>query len=694
MKTYPADKIHNLVLLGHGGSGKTAFAEAVLFNAKSIARMGKAADGNTVMDFDAEEIRRQISLNTTSATCEWQDRKINLIDTPGDFDFIGEVMQGIQVADAALVLIGAKDGVSVGAEKAMRLCRKKDLPVVFMISRMDEANANFDKALASLQETFGQTVLPFALPVLTDGVMSGVVDVVNAQAYALDAKTGQAKPMEIPAELADAVEGLSESLIEAVAETDEELMEKYFSGEPFTEEEKNRGLRQAIQTGALQPVFVGSGVANWAVSFTMDQLVNYLPAAADSKEVSATAGDGSSTVLKADPTGPLAVFVFKTIADPFVGRISLFKVVSGTLKANGTLYNPIKEKDERIGSLFMMVGKKQLPVEQINAGDIGAVTKLMVTTTNDTLCERSSILTLPQINFPVPCLSLAILPQVKGEEDKIMSGLNKLKDEDPVFDVRNDPETHQMVLSGLGEQQLEVLRSKLKVKFNVEALLEEARVPYRETIRKKVRVQGRHKKQTGGHGQYGDVWVEFEPGEEENLVFEEKIFGGSVPKSFHPAVEKGLQEAISKGVLAGYPVVNLKATLVDGSYHDVDSSEMAFKIAARLAYKAGLPQAGPVLLEPISTVEIHIPDDYLGDIMGDLNKRRGRIMGINPDDEGQVVQAEVPTSEMGKYASDLKSMTQGRGWYTIQFARYEQAPQPVADKVIADAKARMEEDDE
>ncbi|NLM76638.1 MAG: elongation factor G, partial [Ruminococcaceae bacterium] len=584
--------------------------------------------------------------------------------------------------------------VSVGAEKAMRLCRKKDLPVVFMISRMDEANANFDQALASLQETFGQTVLPFALPVLTDGVMSGVVDVVNAQAYALDAKTGQAKPMEIPAELADAVEGLSESLIEAVAETDEELMEKYFSGEPFTEEEKNRGLRQAIQTGALQPVFVGSGVANWAVSFTMDQLVNYLPAAADSKEVSATAGDGSSTVLKADPTGPLAVFVFKTIADPFVGRISLFKVVSGTLKANGTLYNPIKEKDERIGSLFMMVGKKQLPVEQINAGDIGAVTKLMVTTTNDTLCERSSILTLPQINFPVPCLSLAILPQVKGEEDKIMSGLNKLKDEDPVFDVRNDPETHQMVLSGLGEQQLEVLRSKLKVKFNVEALLEEARVPYRETIRKKVRVQGRHKKQTGGHGQYGDVWVEFEPGEEENLVFEEKIFGGSVPKSFHPAVEKGLQEAISKGVLAGYPVVNLKATLVDGSYHDVDSSEMAFKIAARLAYKAGLPQAGPVLLEPISTVEIHIPDDYLGDIMGDLNKRRGRIMGINPDDEGQVVQAEVPTSEMGKYASDLKSMTQGRGWYTIQFARYEQAPQPVADKVIADAKARMEEDDE
>jgi elongation factor G len=372
----------------------------------------------------------------------------------------------------------------------------------------------------------------------------------------------------------------------------------------------------------------------------------------------------------------------------------LFRVYSGVLKANSTVYNPVREKDERVGSVFMMLGKKQMPADQIGTGDIGAVTKLMVTTTNDTLCDRSRVLTLPPINFPVPCLSMAILPKVKGEEDKIMSGLNKLKDEDQVFNVRNDSETRQLVISGLGEQQIDVLRSKLKSKFNVEASLEEPRVPYRETIRKKVRVQGRHKKQTGGHGQYGDVWVEFEPGDQEGLVFEEKIFGGSVPKSFHPAVEKGLQEAIGRGVLAGYPVVNLKATLVDGSYHDVDSSEMAFKIAARLAYKAGLPQASPVLLEPISTVEIHIPDDYLGDIMGDMNKRRGRIMGINPDDNGQVVQAEVPTSEMGKYATDLKSMTQGRGWYQIAFARYEQAPQIVADKVIADAKARLEEDDE
>jgi elongation factor G len=694
MKNYPAAKVRNLVLLGHGGSGKSAFAEAVLFDAKAIDRMGRSADGNTVMDFDPEEIRRKISLNTSIATCEWRDYKVNLIDTPGDFDFVGEVMQGIRVADAGLILISAKDGNAVGAEKGVRLCRKQKIPCLFMISRMDEANANFDKALESLKAGFGQSVVPFALPILTDGKMTGVVDVIEEQAYALDAKSSAATPMAMPAALKDTVAGIRDSLNETVAETDEALMEKFFSGETFTPEELQAGLRAAVAAGSLNPVYVGSGTQNWAISFTMDRLALYMPAPSEIGSSKAELADGSSCEIAADAAAPLAAFVFKTIADPFVGRISLFRVYAGTLKANSTVYNPQKEKEERVGSLFMMVGKKQLPADQVGVGDIGAVTKLLVTTTNDTLCDRSHAVILPQIAFPVPCLSLAMLPKVKGEEDKIMSGLNKLKDEDPVFSVRNDAETHQLVVSGLGEQQIDVLRSKLKSKFNVEASLEEPRVPYRETIRKKVRVQGKHKKQSGGHGQYGDVWVEFEPGEAEGLTFEEKIFGGSVPKSFHPAVEKGLQDAIHKGVLAGYPVVNLKATLVDGSYHDVDSSEMAFRIAARLAYKAGLPQASPVLLEPISSVEIHIPDDFLGDIMGDMNKRRGRIMGINPDDEGQVVAAEVPTSEMAKYATDLKSMTQGRGWYTIQFSRYEQAPQLVSDKVIADAKARMEEEEE
>ena len=694
MKNYPAAKIRNLVLLGHGGSGKTAFAEAILFNAKAIDRLGKSVDGNTVMDFDPEEIRRKISINTTTATCEWRDYKVNLIDTPGDFDFLGEVMQGLRVADTGLIMISAKDGSSVGAEKAVRMCRKLNLPIMFMVSRMDEANANYDNALKTLLNTFGSAVVPFALPIVTDGKMTGVIDVIDLQAYAMDSKTSSLTPIAMPAEHEVHASSIRDAINEIIAETDEALMEKFFSGEAFTKEELHGGLRAAIACGSVYPVFVGSGLANWAINYTMDRITEYMPSPSEIPAAKADKPDGTTIDIAADPAGPMAAFVFKTIADPFVGRISLFRVYSGTLKANSTVYNSVKEKDERIGSLFMMVGKKQLPADQITAGDIGAVTKLLLTTTNDTLCERAHTVILKQIKLPVPCLSMAIVPKVKGEEDKIMTGLHKLQDEDLVFAVKNDAETHQMVISGLGEQEIDVLRSKLKSKFNVEATLEEPRVPYREAIRKKVKVQGKHKKQSGGHGQYGDVWIEFEPGEAEGLTFEEKVFGGSVPKSFFPAVEKGLQDAIVKGVLAGYPVVNLKATLVDGSYHDVDSSEMAFKLAARVAYKAGLPLASPVLLEPISTVEIHIPDAFLGDIMGDMNKRRGRIMGINPDETEQVVSAEAPTSEMAKYATDLKSMTQGRGWYTIQFARYDQAPQIVADKVIADAKHRMEEDEE
>jgi elongation factor G len=531
------------------------------------------------------------------------------------------------------------------------------------------------------------------LPIVSDGKMTGLIDVIEQQAYAFDAK-GQITPAAVPDSMADQLAELQEAINETIAETDEVLMDKYFGGEGFSEKEKIDGLKAAILSGSLYPVIVSSALSNWGVTASMDRILKFMPSPEDRKVVIAEKPDGSAIDLKADAAGPLAAFVFKTIVDPFVGRISIFRVYSGTFTGNTSVYNPLKEKDERIGNVYMLLGKKQLSAEKVVAGDIGAVTKLLATTTNDTLCEHDNPLILPQIKFPVPCLSMAILPKAKGEEDKIVSGLHKLVDEDPVFSVINNAETHQVVLSGLGEQQLDVLRSKLKAKFNVEATLEEPRVPYRETIKKKVKVQGKHKKQSGGHGQYGDVWIEFEPGEGEGLTFEEKIFGGSVPKSFHPAVEKGLHDAIKKGVLAGYPVVNLKAVLVDGSYHDVDSSEMSFKLAARLAYKNGLPQANPVLLEPISLVKIHIPDDYLGDIMGDMNKRRGRIMGINPDSEGQVVEAEAPTSELARYATDLKSMTQGRGWYTIEFARYEQAPQPVADKVIAEAKARMEEDGE
>ena len=692
MKDYPASLIRNIVLLGHGGSGKTVLAEAILYNAKAIDRMGRPADGNTAMDFDPEEIRRQISINTALAACEWKDTKINLIDTPGDFDFVGEVMQGMRVADAAIIVAGAKDGVVVGTEKAVRLAKKAGKPQIFFISRMDEANANFKKTLAQLQEDFGGSVVPFMLPILDGNVMKGFVDVVAKKAYML-AAGGESKECPMPDAMAGEVDALQAGILEHAAESDENLMEKYFGGDPFTDEELAAGLRASIASGSLTPVFAGAAATNWGIRFFIDQLCAYAPSAAAVGACAGKTPDGDDIEIAANASAPLTAFVFKTIADPFVGRISLFRVYSGTFRANSTVYNPLKEKDERVGGLIIMVGKKQVTAERIVTGDIGAVTKLVSTSTNDTLCDKARAVVLAPIEFPTPPLSMAILARAKGEEEKIMAGLHKLRDEDPTFHVRADAETHQIVLSGMGEQHLDVLRSKLKSKFNTESYLEEPRVPYRETIRKKVKVQGKHKKQSGGHGQYGDVWVEFEPGEREELTFEEKIFGGSVPKQYHPAVEKGLQEVVHKGMLAGYPVVHLKATLVDGSYHDVDSSEMAFKIAAGLAFKAGLPLASPILLEPISHVEITIPDSNLGDIMGDLNKRRGRIIGIISDDEGeQIVSAEAPTSEMAKYATDLKSMTQGRGSYIIKFARYDPAPQLIMDKVIADAKARALEE--
>ncbi|MHB8962937.1 MAG: elongation factor G [Saccharofermentanales bacterium] len=692
MKNYPATKIRNVVLLGHGQSGKTAFAEAVLFNAKAIDRLGRVPDGNTTMDFDPEEIRRQTSINTSIAAIEWMDHKINLIDTPGDFDYMGEVMQGLRVADSAVITVSAKSGVNVGTEKSVRFCNKLKLPYVFYISKLDEPNANFDKTVEHLKEKFGNEVTAFVLPLTEETKINGFVNVYQNMAYKVSGSKLEETPM--PAALAGKVSEIYESIKEHAAESDEELMEKFFSGEDFTPEETIRGLTASVAAGSVRPVFCGSSTLNLGVDFVLNAITRFMPSPDSTGEFEATNADGAVIKLKTSDTEKLSAIVFKTIIDPFVGKISIFKVCSGVMHANSSVYNSVKEKEERTASLFTMCGKKQFPADKIVAGDIGAVTKLALTTTNDTLCEKSFQIVLKKIVFPIPCLTLAIIPKAKGEEDKIAAGLTRLSEEDPTFRFNNNAETHQMTISGLGEQHIDVLRSKLKAKFNVDSTLEVPKVAYRETIRKKVKVQGKHKKQSGGHGQYGDVWIEFEPGETTALTFEEKIFGGSVPKSYFPAVEKGLQDAIVRGVLAGYPVVNLKATLVDGSYHDVDSNEMSFRMAARLAYRNGLPKADPILLEPISTVDVFIPDNYLGDVMGDMNKRRGRIMGINPDGEIQVVTAEVPTSEMATYATDLRSMTQGRGWYTISFARYDPAPSIISDKVIADAKHTMEEEEE
>ena len=687
MGNFSADKIRNITILGHQGSGKTALAEAILYCTKAIDRLGRAVDGNTTMDFDPEEIKRQISINATVATCEYKDSKINIIDTPGDFDFLGEEMSGIRIADSGIVMISAKGGTSVGSEKAIRLLNKKNVPFLFFVNRMDEPNADYEGVVERMRNRYGPSVIPLSLPIMEDGKMTGIVDVMNRKAFTLDAKTGATAEIPLPEEFNSRIDELQDAVNEVVAESDDALMEKYFAGEPFTEDEFRHGVHAGFRTQRLHPIYCGSAYMNWGVDFLLNCISKDTPPAGKKPVLMGTLPDGSEIEVACNIDDPLAAFVFKTIADPFVGRISIFKVNAGVIKANSTVYNATKGKEERIGNLFFMVGKKQIPTDQVTAGDIGCAAKLAITQTNDTLCDKSRVIEMPKISFPTPCLSMSIKPLKKGEEDKIAGGLAKLADEDPVFKLETNPETKQMVISGLGESEIKVLISKLKAKYGVDAELGAPKVPYREAIRKKVKVQGKHKKQSGGHGQYGDVWIEFEPHDGEELIFEEKVFGGAVPKNFFPAVQKGLEEAVKKGVLAGYPVVNLKATLVDGSYHDVDSSEMAFKIAASLAFKAGMEQGNPMLLEPYSTVGVHIPEDKQGDIMGDMSKRRGRIMGYGTDEDGAtVVSCEVPTAEMATYATDLKSMTQGRGWFTIEHVRYEMAPPEIAEKVIAESK--------
>ncbi|MBR3700790.1 MAG: elongation factor G [Clostridiales bacterium] len=691
MENYSADKIRNIALFGHVGSGKTTLAEAILYYTKAINRQGRITDGNTTLDYDPEEIKRQMSVGLSVACCEYKGSKINIIDTPGDFDFLGEEMSGIRIADSGVIMISAKGGTSVGSEKAIRLLNGKKVPFLFFMNRMDEPNADFEAVAARMMERYGPSVIPLSFPIMEDGKMTGIVDVMNRKAFSIDKATGKFVEYPLPEEYNARVDELQEKVNEVVAEADDELMEKFFAGEKFTEDEFRHGVHAGFREGKLHPIYCGSAYMNWGVDFLLNCISKDTPPAGKKPALEATLPDGSTQMVSCSIDDPLAAFCFKTISDPFVGKISIFKVNAGTLRANSTVYNATKGKDERIGGLFFLKGKEQISTDCITAGDIGAASKLSNTDTNDTICDRARILEMPKIKFPQPCLSKSIIPTKKGDEDKIISGLTKLADEDHCFTVETNPETKQMVLSGIGDMQLKVLVSQLKNKYNVDCELGEPKVPYREAIRKKVKVQGKHKKQSGGHGQYGDVWIEFEPNAEtEDLVFEEKVFGGAVPKNFFPAVEKGLQESVKKGILAGYPVVNLKATLVDGSYHDVDSSEMAFKIAANLAFKAGMAAANPVLLEPISKVEVHIPEDKQGDIMGDLNKRRGRIMGIDADELGSVVNAEVPTAEMLEYATDLKSMTQGRGWFAMSHVRYEAAPPEVAEKVIASSNVEEE----
>ena len=685
MRQYLAGRIRNIALTGHSGSGKTSLTEALLFKAGATDRLGKVADGNTVSDYDPEEIKRQVSVSTSIAPFAWGSTKINLIDTPGLFDFAGETVQGVRAAESLLICVSGKSGVDVGTEKAYKMAKDASKATMFFVSKLDADHADFYKVFEELKATFGPTVCPIVVPYVEDREVKSYINLIDMKAYTYDEK-GEPHEVEMP-DFGHRLDGLTAAVSEAVAETDEALFEKYFSGEQFTRDEIIRGVHTGVTNGSISPVLCGCTTNLQAIDMLLDGIVDLLPSPWEKGGEVAVDADGEPVEVVCTDEAPLAAYVFKTIADPFIGKLSYIKVISGKLSADMTPINSRTGQPERLGKIIYVRGKKQEDTAYITAGDIGAVTKLAATETGDALCDPKKVLNFDPINFPKPCLQMAIKTEAKGDESKIASGLQRLMEEDPTIAYENNAETHQQLVSGLGEQHLDVLVSKLKNKFGVSVSLEVPRVAYRETIRKKVKVQGKHKKQSGGHGQFGDVWIEFEPTVGDGLVFEEKVFGGAVPKSFFPAVEKGLQDCVKHGVLAGYPVVGLKATLVDGSYHPVDSSEMSFKMAASIAYKNGMPEASPVLLEPIGNLKVYVPDSNTGDIIGDLNKRRGRVLSMNPSADGlQEIEADVPMSEMSDFATAIRSMTQGRGYFTFDFARYEQLPSNLEAKVIEEAK--------
>ena len=690
--SYTAKDIRNVCLLGHSGTGKTSLVESMLYMTGSIDRLGKVTEGNTVCDSDPEEAKRQISISLAVAPVKFKGCKINVLDTPGYFDFSGEVMEGLRVADAGIIVGSAKGGLSVGTEKAWKYLQERNMPRAIYIAKTDEENGDFNGAWQTLREKFGRSVCPVMMPLWDeDKHIETLLDIVYRRAYQLEGK--RRKEVPIPADKQDVVDELYDQLCESVAETSEEFMEKYFSGEPFTQEEVIQGLHNGVKDLTLCPVVCGSAFTGLGTLTLLDCIIKLFPNPVEIPNRKGTDMHGNKVEIDITEDGAPYAFVFKTTSDQY-GRYSYIKVISGRLTPDMSVVNARTGNITKLGHLYTMCGKKATEVQEVCCGDIAAVSKLTDTRTNDSLCDPKHPVNLTAIPFPVANYTMAIAPKTKGQEDKVANGLVRLSEEDMTFHCVNNAETRQMVLTGTGDMQLSVLCAKLKDRFGVEVTLSPARVPYREKIRKKVKVEGKHKKQSGGHGQYGDVWIEFEPCDSEELVFAENVFGGSVPKNFFPAVEKGLRDSVQHGVLAGYPVVYLKATLVDGSYHPVDSSEMAFKTAASLAYKVGLAQANPVLLEPIGELHVIVPDSYTGDVMGDLNKRRGRVMGMNPVEAGeQEIVAEVPMGEMGTYAIDLRSMTQGRGMFTYAFLRYEDAPPAVQEKAIAEAK-QMQGDEE
>lgn len=689
MKKHTVETMRNLILLGHSGCGKTMLSEAMLYFAKAVERFGKVDDGNSTMDYDPEEIRRKMSISAAIAPLQHAEDKINLIDAPGFFDFVGEVKSAIRAADVACIVVCAVSGMEVGTDKAWSYAEEQHLPRVFFINKMDRENADFDRVLNDLREHYGNKVIPLTIPVGAAEGLQGVIDVFENKMEFLDGETQTQQP--VPKEFGEKVAEYHKILEEAVVETDDDLLSRYLEGESIPFDRLVTGARKAIATGKLIPVLTGSALKLIGVSHLLDAIVHYMPSPADRGPQEGSKGEKR---LPADDEH-FSALVFKTMADPFVGKLSLFRVFSGIIRSDSQCYNGNRGALERIGQLFLIKGKFQEPVAQLGAGDIGAVAKLQVTLTGDTLCDKDAPLIYPNIEFPETKLALAVEPRSKGDEDKISSGLSRLMEEDPTFKVEKDPVTHELVASGMGDLHIEVITSKLQKKFGVGVHLKEPRIPYKETIKNTVKVEGKHKKQSGGRGQYGHVWLELSPlTTGEKFEFVDKIFGGAVPKNYIPAVEKGVRETMEKGVLAGYPVVGVKVTLFDGSYHTVDSSEMAFKIAASMAFKKGFLDASPILLEPVMRVEVTVPEVFMGDIIGDLNKKRGKILGMEPDGRNQTVKALAPQSELARYAIDLRSMTQGRADFILNFDHYEEVPSHLAEEIIANGKRLMTAEEE
>jgi len=694
LKRYRTEDIRNVALIAHSGAGKTSLGDAMLFDARAIERLGRVDEGASTLDYDPDEIRRKITISTAVAQCEWQNTKINIVDTPGYADFVGEVKSGLRVVESAIVAVCATAGVEVGTENVWKFADETSLPRMIAVTKIDRENADFYKTVDAIRNTFGTKCIPIQIPIGTQDSFRGIVDLVTMKAVVYtDGSGAKFEEQDIPDNLKEAAEKYHNELVEASVENDDELIEKYLEGEELTDEEIKQGLRKGVIEGKTYPIVCVSALKNIAVQPMLSAIVSYLPSPVDRGKIECKT-PGSDEAIERLPKDdqPLSALVFKTTADPFVGKISLFRVFSGTIRSDTQVYNTNKDATERVGQLFFMKGKQQEPVDLVSAGDIAAVAKLGVTASGDTLCDKANPIVLPGIDFPKPTLAMAMKPKTKGDEDKISAGLARLTEEDPTIIVRRDAETAETIVEGMGEVHLEVTADRLKRKFGAEVVLDTPRIPYRETVRGTAKVEGKHKKQTGGRGQYGHVFLEISPlPAGSDFEFEDKIFGGAVPRQYIPAVEKGVRETLSDGVLAGYPLVDLKVTLYDGSYHPVDSSEMAFKIAASMALKKGVMEASPVLLEPIMNVEVTVPEYQMGDVMGDLNKRRGRIMGMEPQNGNQIIKAQAPMAEMFRYAIDLRSITAGRGSFTMEFSHYEEVPQAISQQVIEKLKQEQEQ---